>query len=196
MLVQSLGQDDPLEKRMATNSSIPAWRISWTEEPGGLQSMGSQRVVHNLATKQQQQSSVGSSWKSHNKEHSEDFLKHWTEIHRNRVIHSKYYWVLRGFEHRLVSHLRRVICHCSGSSVCEFPPHPICLTLLWCYSSSLFISEDEMVGWHHWLNGHEFEQTQGDSEGQGSLMCCSPWGHKESLWCDLRTELTLKFNLA
>ena len=37
-----------------------------------------------------------------------------------------------------------------------------------------------MVGWHHWLNGHEFEQTQGDSEGQESLTCCSPWGHQES----------------
>ena len=36
-----------------------------------------------------------------------------------------------------------------------------------------------MVGWHHRLNGHEFEQTPGDSEGQGSLECCSPWGHKE-----------------
>ena len=40
-------------------------------------------------------------------------------------------------------------------------------------------TEDEMVGWHHWLTGHEFEQILGDSEGQGSLMCCSPWGHKE-----------------
>ena len=37
-----------------------------------------------------------------------------------------------------------------------------------------------MVGWHHRLNGHEFEQTPGDSEGQGSLECCSPWGCKES----------------
>ena len=41
-------------------------------------------------------------------------------------------------------------------------------------------TEDEMVGWPHWLNGHEFEQTQGDSEGQGSLTCYSLWGHKES----------------
>ena len=41
-------------------------------------------------------------------------------------------------------------------------------------------SEDEMVGWHHWLNGHEFEQMLGTSEGQGSLPCCSPWGCKES----------------
>ena len=37
-----------------------------------------------------------------------------------------------------------------------------------------------MVGWHHRLAGHEFEQTQGVGEGQGSLACCSPWGHKES----------------
>ena len=42
--VQFLGREDPLEKEMATHSSIFAWRISWTEEPGGLQSMGSQRV--------------------------------------------------------------------------------------------------------------------------------------------------------
>ena len=45
--VQSLGQEDPVEKEMATHSSILAWRTPWTEEPGGLQSMGSQRVGHN-----------------------------------------------------------------------------------------------------------------------------------------------------
>ena len=45
--VQSLGQEDPLEKGMTTHSSILAWRIPWTEEPGGLQSTGSQRVGHN-----------------------------------------------------------------------------------------------------------------------------------------------------
>ena len=44
--VQSLGQEDPLEKGMATHSSILAWEIPWTEEPGGLQFMGSQRVRH------------------------------------------------------------------------------------------------------------------------------------------------------
>ena len=44
--VQSLGREDPLEKGMATHSSILAWRIPWTEEPGGLQSIGSQRVRH------------------------------------------------------------------------------------------------------------------------------------------------------
>ena len=41
------------------------------------------------------------------------------------------------------------------------------------------VTEDEMVGWHHRLNGHELEPTLGDSEGQGNLACCSPWGHKE-----------------
>ena len=41
-------------------------------------------------------------------------------------------------------------------------------------------TEDEMDGWHHRLNGHEFEQTLGDGDGQGVLACCSPWGHKES----------------
>ena len=44
--VQSLGWEDPLEKEMATHSSVLAWRIPWMEEPGGLQSMGSQRVGH------------------------------------------------------------------------------------------------------------------------------------------------------
>jgi hypothetical protein len=49
--VRSLGQEDPLEEGMATHSSTLAWEIPWTEEPGGLQSMGSQRVGHDLATK-------------------------------------------------------------------------------------------------------------------------------------------------
>jgi len=52
--VQFLGQEDPMEKEMAIHSSIPAWEIPRTEEPGGLQSMRSQRVGHDLVTKQQQ----------------------------------------------------------------------------------------------------------------------------------------------
>ena len=47
MWVQSLGGEDPLEKEMAARSSILAWKIPWREEPGGLQSMGLQRVAHN-----------------------------------------------------------------------------------------------------------------------------------------------------
>ena len=55
MWIGSLGQEDPLDREMATYSSILAWEIPWTEEHGGLQSMGLQRVRHNWATKQQQQ---------------------------------------------------------------------------------------------------------------------------------------------
>ena len=43
------------------------------------------------------------------------------------------------------------------------------------------VTEDEMFGWHHWLNGHEFEQAPGDGEGQGSLACCGPWGHRDTM---------------
>ena len=42
------------------------------------------------------------------------------------------------------------------------------------------MTEDKMVGWHHQLSGHDFEQAPGDGEGQESLTCYSPWGHKES----------------
>ena len=53
--VQSLGWEDPLEKEMATHSSMLAWEIPWTEEPGGLSTVGSQRVGHDWVTKRQQQ---------------------------------------------------------------------------------------------------------------------------------------------
>ena len=55
MQVWSLWQEDPQEKEMETHSSSLAWRIPWTEEPGGLQPMGSQKIRHDLVTKQQQQ---------------------------------------------------------------------------------------------------------------------------------------------
>ena len=52
------------------------------------------------------------------------------------------------------------------------------------------MTEDEMVGWHHQLDGPEFEQTPGDSEQQGSLVCCSPWGGKSQTWLsDWTTKL-------
>ena len=54
-------------------------------------------------------------------------------------------------------------------------------------------TEDEMVGWYHRLNGHEFEQVSGDGEGQGSLACCSPWVRKES---DVTEQLNNSNNLS
>ena len=54
------------------------------------------------------------------------------------------------------------------------------------------MTEDEMVGWHHWLNGHEFEKSLGVGDGQESLTCCSPWGLKKSdtiEWLNWVTDL-------
>ena len=58
------------------------------------------------------------------------------------------------------------------------------------------MTEDEMVGWHHWLNAHEFEQTPGVGEGQGSLACCSPWGRKELDMTEILnwTDTSIKIN--
>ena len=60
MWIQSLGWEDPLEKEMATHSSILAWEIPWMEEPGGLQSMDLQRIRHDLATKKTHTKSIRS----------------------------------------------------------------------------------------------------------------------------------------
>ena len=113
--VQSLGQEDPLEKGMATHPSILAWRISWTEEPGGPQFLELKRVGRDWATN--------------------------TSTLNGKQVN---------------------LCYSQN------------------YAFSHTNSEDGVVGWHHWLNGHESEQTLGDSEGQGSLVCCSAWGRKES----------------
>jgi len=54
------------------------------------------------------------------------------------------------------------------------------------------MTENEIVGWHHRLTGHEFEQALGDGEGQGRLACCNPWGHKEA---DMTVRLNINNNL-
>ena len=56
-------------------------------------------------------------------------------------------------------------------------------------------TEDEMVGWYYWLNGHEFEKTLGVCDRQGSLTCCSPWGRKESNMTEQLNWTVLKLNL-
>ena len=60
--VRSLDQEDPLEKEMATHSSILAWETLWTEEPGGLQSMGLQRIEYDLTTKQHNSGIISFCW--------------------------------------------------------------------------------------------------------------------------------------
>ena len=59
-------------------------------------------------------------------------------------------------------------------------------------------TEDEMVGWHHQFNGHEFEKTLGDNEGQENLLCCSPWDHRvgHNLATEQQHDLPDLFNLS
>ena len=56
------------------------------------------------------------------------------------------------------------------------------------------VTEDEMIGWHHWLNGHEFEQTLGESGGQGRLDCCIAWAHR--VGCNLSNEQQLPWRMS
>ena len=75
-----------------------------------------------------------------------------------------------------------------GAAITILPPHGILHEAKWWLST-----EDAMVGWHHQLEGHEFEQAPEVGDGQGSLVCCSPWGSKES--DNLATEQQQKIDL-
>ena len=138
--VRSLGQEDPLEKEMAIQSSILAWRIPWTEKPSRLQSTGSQRVGHNWATSL---SCVD---------------------------------VRVGLSRKL-----------SAEELMLLEVQERCFSCSWkdpdagkdWGQEEKGVTDDEMVGRHHWLSGHEFAQTQRDSEGQGSLVPYSSWGLRE-----------------
>ena len=129
--VPSVAWEDSLEKEMATNSSILAWKIPRMEELGRLYSMGSQRVKHNWVT------SLGRHLGFFNEILWPPNVKNWL-IRKDPDAGEDWRQEEKG------------------------------------------TTEDEMVGWHHRLNGHEFEQALGVGEGQGSLTHCSPWGHKES----------------
>ena len=81
-----------------------------------------------------------------------------------------------GDSKRPISAKKDTFC-CNGSCFWKEPQMPL-FHHFWCFSSfqsSFRATDDEMVGWHYRLKGHEFEQTPGDNEGQGSLVCCSPW---------------------
>ena len=184
--VQSLGWEDPLKKEMATHSSILAWRIPWTKEPGRLQSKGSQRVRQDWATNT------------------------FTFIVFPVVICGCKSWTLKKVEHWRTDAFtlwcwRRFLSPLDNKEIKLVNPkgnQPWILTgrtdaeaeaeasILWPSDAKSHLigkepdvgkdwgqkkgtTEDEMDGWYHQLNGHEFEQTLGDSEGQGSLVCCS-----------------------
>ena len=193
--VQSLGREDPLEKEMATHSSTLAWKIPWTEEPGRLQSMGSQRVRHDWATSLSLsrcsngfssghiwmwELDCGESWVLKNRSFwtvvLEKTLESPLDSKEIQPVHSKgdQSWVFIG---RTDAEAKTPIL---------WPPH----AKSWLIGKDpdagrdwgqeeKGTTEDEMAGCHHRLNGHEFEWTPGVGDGQGGLVCCDSWGRKE-----------------
>ena len=149
------------EEETAAHSSIVSWRIPWTEEPGRVQSIGLQRV--------------GQDWSDfiYTLEKTLESLFDCEEI---QPVHPKgnHSWIFIG----------------RTDAEAETP-------ILWPPDVKNWLirkdpdagkdwsqeekgrTEDEMVGWHHQLDGHEFEQALGIGDGQGGLVCCSPWGCKE-----------------
>ena len=208
-----------LEKEMAPHSSVLAWRIPGTREPGELPSMESHRAGydwsdlaaatpwkksydqprqhtknqrHHSADKGPHSQSYGSSssrvwmWELDHKESWEP--KNW--CFRNVVLEKTLESPLDNKEIKPVNPKGNQPWIFIGRTDAKAP-------ILWppdvkswltgkdpnagkYWGQEKGTTEDEMVGWHHQLNGHEFEQTPGDGEGQGSLVCCSPRGHKES----------------
>ena len=131
---------------MATHSSILAYRIPWTEEPGRLLSIGLHRVEHDWSKEIQPVHSEGD--------------QPWDFFGRNDA---------------------------KAETPVLWPPHVKC----WLIGKDSVagrvlgqeekgMTEDEMAGWHHLLDGHESEWTPGVVDGQGGLACCDSWGHKES----------------
>ena len=154
--VRSLGRDDPLEKEMATRSSVLARRIPWKKEPGRLQSMGLQRVRHDWATSL-------SNWAL--------YSGPWT-AGRSKGNQS---WIFIG---RTDTEAEAPILWPSDAKNWLIGKDPDAgKDWRWEEKGK---TEDEMVGWHHWLDGREFEWAPGVGDGQGSLACCGSWGHKES----------------
>ena len=141
---------------MAAHSSIHAWKIPWTEEPGGLHTVSpwsrkesdmTERLHFTSLTCQQGNAQNSSSQAS--------------TVHEPRTSD-----VQAGFRKGRGTRNQIANIHWIIEKVRELQEKGA--------------TEHEMVGWHHPLNGHEFEQTPGDDEEQGSLVYCSSWDHKES----------------
>ena len=179
----SLGKEDPLEEEMTTHPSILAGIISWTEEPDELQSMGSQSVRYDWATEYMCMHMFSFS----------HIFKHvilGQASHRTMVLEKILVSPLDHNEIKPVNPKGNQPWIFAGRTDAEaailWPPDAK-NQLIGKYPDAgkdwgreeKGATEDEIAGWHHWLNGYESEQTQGDSERQGSLECCSPWGNKE-----------------
>ena len=168
--VQSLGWEDPLEKGTATHSSVLAWRIPLTVYHGVTKS---QTQVSNFFTTFTFQGTRVQEWEGVK-------LSPFQRLRERAPL--GIWWLIEASYYK---------------------PPPWTTTWSWWMEGLVFWppdeksqligkdpdagkdwgqeekeTEDEMVGWHHQLSGYEFEQTPGDGEGQGSLVCCSPWGRR------------------
>ena len=201
--VRSLGWEDPMEKEMAIHSSILAWRIPWTEKPSRLQSTGSQRVRHDWTTSLSPSPSSSPSC-SQGYGFSSSHVWMWElDCEKGWAPKNWCFWTVV-LEKTLESPLdckEIQPVHSEGDQPWNFfgrndakaeapvlwPPHAKswligkdCDAGRDCGQEEKGTTEDEMAGWHHRLNGHEFGWTPGVGDGQGGLACCDSWGHKES----------------
>ena len=169
---------------MAPHSSTLAWKIPWTEEPGGLQSMGSLRVGHDWATSLSLFTSCIGEGNSNPLqcsclENPRDGGAWWAAVYGVTQSRIQLKWLSSS----------------GSSSPCSLEGMMLKLKLQYfghlmrrvaSLEKTLMLggvggtTQDEMAGWHHWLDGRESEWTLGVGDGQGGLACCDSWGHKES----------------
>ena len=195
---------------MATHSSTLAWKIPWMEEPGSLQSMRSLRVGHNWATslslftfmdwrRKWQPTPVFLPGESQGRE-SLVGCRQWSRTESDKtevtaaaaaatvVLEKTLESLLDSKEIKPVNPKGNQPWIFIGRTDAEVPI--LCHLMRRAYSLEKILKLGKIEGqrrrgrqrmrWHHRLNGHEFEQSLGDSEGQGSPVWCSPWGNKES----------------
>ena len=172
---------------MATHSSVLAWRIPGTGEPGGLPSMGLHRVGHDWSDLAAAAAAAAGrqygceSWKAEWEKF--DGFELWYGEDSWDPLDSKEIKPFNPKGNQPWIFTRRT--EAEAEAPVLWPPD-VKSQLTgkgpeagndWRQKKKA--TEDEMVGWHQRLNGHEFEQIPGDSEGEESLVCCSSWGHEE-----------------
>ena len=182
-----LSWEDPQEKGMAIQSSILSWRIPWTEELDTLQSMSFQRVGQDWVANTFTSFMYGyESWTIKKAEHQRiDAFELWCWGTLESPLDCKDIKPINPKRNQPWIFIGRT--DAEAETPILWPPN----VKNWCTGKDPYVrkywrqeekgmTQDEMVGWHHQLNGHEFGWTPGVGDGQEDLVCCSPWGCKES----------------